>query len=191
MARSPLRSRPTSKSPSRAKSPKSAMAVKNEFNCYIRWMLVLAVVAIFVVCLVMYLKNYKAVRAVVDTNLGFHSTFLYETWFVIPMLILVCLCLLYIVWNIKCFSFPVLALFIIVLVFFTIMFIQLYHDVPTDARSSPQIMAFVAFIAAVVLLLLVVRASSKPVASIFCMIPFFVFTGMGIYLGGKLNGTWV
>ena len=83
MARSPLRSRPTSKSPSRAKSPKSAMTVKNEFNCYIRWMLVLAVVAIFVVCLVMYLKNYKAVRAVVDTNLGFHSTFLYETWFVI------------------------------------------------------------------------------------------------------------
>jgi hypothetical protein len=167
------------------------MVEKRSYDNTMKWVFMIAIIAIYITCLVLYLINYTDVQAAVDTHFDFTSSFLYKPWFVIILLTLVMLGLLYIVRCVKCFSIPIFVLMVTFLVFFTLMFIFIYNNVPTKQSSTPQIMAVVAFIALVILTIMIVPYAKYPLYSLVCLAPAYFLTIVGIVLGGVMNREYI
>ncbi len=157
----------------------------------IQWILIIAVFAIYITCLVLYLTNYTAVRDAVQAHFDFTSSFIYKPWFVILFLTLAMLGMLYVIRHVKSFILPVLVLFVIVLVFFTLTFVFVYNKTPTNKSATAQIMAVIAFIALALFTLMIIPYSSRPLFSLVCLIPTYLLVVVGIYMGGVLNRTWI
>lgn len=184
-------------SPKRAASPaprKTQLDKVFEGKKYeqtIQWILIIAVFAIYITCLVLYLTNYTAVRDAVETHFDFTSSFIYKPWFVILFLTLAMLGMLYVIRHVKSFILPVLVLFVTVLVFFTLMFVFVYNKTPSNKSATAQIMAVIAFIALALFTLMIIPYSSRPLFSLVCLIPTYLLVVVGIYMGGVLNRTWI
>lgn len=156
-----------------------------------QWILIIAVFAIYITCLVLYLTNYTSVRDAVETHFDFTSSFIYKPWFVITFLTLAMLGMLYVIRHVKTFILPVLALFVITLVFFTLTFVFVYNKTPTNKSATAQIMAVIAFIALALFTLMIIPYSSRPFVSLVCLVPTYLLVVVGIYMGGVLNRTWI
>jgi len=167
------------------------MVEKRSYDTTMKWVFMIAVIAIYITCLVLYLINYTDVQAAVDTHFDFTSSFLYKPWFVIILLTLVMLGLLYIVRCVKCFTIPIFVLMVTFLVFFTLMFIYIYSNVPTKQSATPQIMAVIAFIALVILTIMIVPYAKYPLYSLVCLAPAYFLTIIGVVLGGVLNREYI
>lgn len=167
------------------------MVDKRSYDNTMKWVFMIAVIAIYITCLVLYLINYTDVQAAVDAHFNFTSSFLYKPWFVIILLTLVMLGLLYIVRCVKCFTIPIFVLMVVFLVFFTLMFIFVYNKVPTKQSATPQIMAVVAFVALVLLTIMIVPYAKHPLYSLMCLAPVYFLTIVGIVLGGVLNREYI
>ncbi len=162
-----------------------------KYEQYIQWILIIAVFAVYITCLVLYLTNYTEVRDAVETHFDFTSSFIYKPWFVILFLTLSMLGMLYVIRHVKSFILPVLALFVVILVFFTLTFVFVYNKTPTQQSATAQIMAVIAFIALALFTLMIIPYSSKPFFSLVCLIPTYLLVVVGIYMGGVLNRTWI
>lgn len=167
------------------------MVDKRSYDNTMKYVFMIAVIAIYITCLVLYLINYTDVQSAVDTHFDFTSSFLYKPWFVIILLTLVMVGLLYIVRCVKCFTIPIFVLMVTFLVFFTLMFIYIYSNVPTKQSATPQIMAVIAFIALVLLTIMIVPYAKYPLYSLVCLAPAYFLTIVGIVLGGVLNREYI
>jgi hypothetical protein len=162
-----------------------------KYEQIIQWVLIIAVFAVYIVCLVLYLTNYTAVRDAVETHFDFTSSFIYKPWFVILFLTLSMLGMLYVIRHVQSFILPVLVLFVTILVFFTLSFVFVYNKTPTQKSATAQIMAVIGFIALVIFTLMIIPFSKKPLFSLVCLIPTYLLVVVGIYMGGVLNRTWI
>lgn len=182
-------------SPNTLKSMMDTTVVEKYLNTkavdfFIRWGLIIAILAIFVTCLVLFLTGHNNVKDALNTHFDFTSSFLYETWLVIPVLVLVALGLMYIVYRVKYFTIPVVILMILILVFFTLMFVMIYHTTPSKSSTAPQIISFVLLACSIIFMLLLVNNTRNILGSVLASVPLFFLTGVGIYLGGVMNGEY-
>lgn len=196
---SPKRSRSASpKTSGRGSSPAPVRKTQidkmfegKKYEQTMQWILIIAVFAVYITCLVLYLTNYTAVRDAVETHFDFTSSFIYKPWFVILFLTLAMLGMLYVIRHVKTFILPVLTLLVLALVFFTLTFVFVYNKTPTKQSATPQIMAVIAFIALALFTLMIIPYSSRPFFSLLCLIPTYLLVVVGIYMGGVLNRTWI
>ena len=196
---SPKRSR--SASPKRASSPKASGPVRKtlldktfetkSYQNYMQWILLVVVFAVYIVCLVLYLVNYTDVRDAVETHFNFTSSFLYKPWFVILLLTLSMLGLLYVIRNLKTYILPIVFLFAVFFTFFVLTFVFVYFKAPTQQSATPQIMAVIAFIALVLLTILIVPYMKSSLFSLACLLPTYGLVICGIYLGGVMNRVYI
>ena len=151
----------------------------------------IVVFAVYITSLVLYLVNYTEVRDAVETHFDFTSSFLYKPWFVILLLTLSMLGLLYVVRHLKTYILPIVFLFAVFFTFFVLTFVFVYFKAPTQQSATPQIMAVIAFIALVLLTILIVPYMKNSFFSLACLLPTYFLVISGIYLGGVMNRVYI
>lgn len=157
---------------------------------YIRLVLILATVVVYLVCLILFFTNHVDKTAQILNAFKFTSSFLFNGWYMGLVLTAGFVGLILILIWIKNFNLLFIFFYIFYIVFFAIGFTQVYCTIQTQSTATPQVMSIISALAGFGMIPLLFYLSSHPLISILFAIPSLFILGGCIYIGGVLNGEY-
>jgi hypothetical protein len=163
--------------------------LSRDTNYYFRWALIIITAIVLIVCLILFLTG-EDVKKGSETHFGFTSSFLFETAYVVPMLIVGFLLLGVILFYIRNFNVLFVIFYMVFIVLFALSFIFAYCRIPTKKSPTTQVLAIISMAGAVGMLPILFYISDKPLISTFLALPVVFLLGGIIYIGGVYNGEY-
>ena len=163
--------------------------LSRDTNFYFRWALIIATVIVVLVCLILFLTA-DDVKSHVNDHYGFTSAFLFNTAYVVPMLIVGFALLLVILYYIKNFNVLFVLFYMVFLILFALAFIYAYCRKPEHQSPTTLVLSIISACAGFAMVPILYYTSEKPLISTFLALPVLFLLGGIIYIGGVMNGEY-
>lgn len=150
-------------------------------NFYIKIILMLITICIYVICLVSFTSCDQAgkIQIVDDGN-----NFLFQTWYFVPLLTLTFICLIFLIYFIE---LRIISIFMIIIIY--ILFtLSIYYSYNNTINNNISIIMYsiTTFFTLLFIIYLLNTLHNKLIMLLF--VPFIIMLGFGIYIGVKFTG---
>jgi hypothetical protein len=168
---------------------------KQKLDFFVKWIFTIIIIGIYVVCLVLFLKGNNEDKANMllkykTISIDFATTtkpqwysFLFRTWYFVPILTLSFICLILFMYKTKFISFVPLFLIGLVLIFFTLSVYYSYNTIYPSSLNYPIIMSSLALFFTILIFLYFYYV--RPNIYVLLLLPMLVMIGFGMYIGIK------